>query len=436
MRKKLLCVLLIACALLLSGCTTLAADADQLMSPPMPSGELYYIQKALDGSVNENYTLKYPTGGDYRSAFVRRDIDGDGKSEAFAFYSTSADNVVSMHVNLILKKGDEWVSVGDFKYVASGVDSVEFSDMDGDGILEVIVGWSVYGSVDKSVGVYTVKNQVFAQRVIESYTNFMCRDLDGDGKTDLFLSYIDTANQTATAKLIGLNDQGAEEKGHVLLDGNVTSHAVPVVGKLLGGNTAVYIDAVKGDGMITEILEIADGTMKNALQNEQDGTAMSTYRASSVTVMDIDKDGVYEVPMLELVTQGSYGNDNVYKTYWYAYDGKYMELKCAAFMNYADGWYITVPEKWDDRITVIRDTANRERTFMRIDEETGNSAEVVAKIHTLPIDTPVSSIMTYGFDSFELATSGQYKFVASLSTQDLPEGLTREEIKEMFYIIK
>ncbi len=422
--------------LFLSGCTGIVGAVDELLTPPRPSGELYFIQQALDDSVNEKYTLKYPVSGDYRSAFVRKDINGDGENEAFAFYSTTSDNIVTMHVNLILKKNGEWTSVGDFKCVATGVDMVEFSDMDGDGVFEIVVGWSIYGSVDKSVGVYTVKNNVFAQRIIESYTRFLCRDIDGDKKSDLFLTYIDAANQRAIAKLIKLSDKGTEEIGSCELDGKVTAHSAPIVSKLLGGETAIYIDAVKGDGMITEVLGVSNGKMYNALENQKGGSVMSTYRASGVSIMDIDSDGVYEIPLLELITQGGGIGDDVYKTYWYAYDGEYLVLKCAAIMNYADGWYIEIPEKWEDRITVIRDTANRERIFMRIDEETGNSAEVVLKIRVVPIATPIESITSFGFETFEITRNEEYYFAASYNQMSLPESLTKQEITDMFKLIK
>lgn len=436
MKRRIFCVVLCLTMLFLSGCTGIVGTVDELLTPPRPSGELYFIQKALDDSVNEDYVLKYPTSGDYRSAFVRKDINGDGETEVFAFYSTTSDNIVTMHVNLILKENSKWKSVGDFKCVATGVDTVEFSDMDGDGVFEIVVGWSIYGSVDKSVGVYTVKNNLFAQRIIESYTRFLCRDIDGDSKSELFLTHIDTANQRAVAKLIKLTNKGTEELGACELDGKVTAHASPIVAKMLGGKTAIYVDAVKGDGMITEILCVSNGKMYNVFEGEKGGTAMATYRASTVSIRDIDNDGVYEVPTLELMTQGGTTGDDVYKTYWYAYGSDYLALKCTTIMNYADGWYIEIPKKWEDRITVIRDTANRERIFMRIDEKTGNSAEVVLKIRVVPITTPIESITSFGFKTFEITRNEEYYFAASYNEMSLPESLSKEEIIEMFKLIK
>ncbi len=436
MKRKILSAFLCCVFLLLSGCNVIDTKVEELLQPPRPSGELYYIQKALDDAVNEPYTLEYPTSGDNRSAFVMCDVDGDADDDVFAFYSTTADNVVYMHVNYIRKNEDKWTSVSDFKCVAGGVDTVSFADMDGDGIKEIIIGWSVYGAVDRSVGVYTLGGYTIAQRVIEKYTNFICQDIDGDKKSDLFLSYIDSANRTATAKLISLNDTGVAVKGSCALEGAVTSHLAPIVAKMVGGETAIYIDAVQGDGMITEILGVNDGEMYNALASGYGVSVMSTYRATGVSVRDIDSDGVYEIPLMELITQGGYVGDNVYKTYWYAYDGKYLNLKESTIMNYADGWYITLPDKWDGTISVVRDTANRERTFMRIDADTGNSAEEILKIRTVPLSTPISSITSYGFTTFEITRNDEYYFAASISNTVYPESLTEAEVKGIFHLIK
>ena len=436
MKKGLICICLVLAMLLLSGCTGIVGTVDELLAPPRPTGELYFIQKALDDSVSGDYVLKYPLSGDYRSAFVRKDVDGDGTVEAFAFYSTTSENIVTMHVNLITKLKGEWTSVGDFPCVATGVDTVEFSDMDGDGNFEIVVGWSIYGTVDKSVGVYSLKNNVFAQRIFESYSRFMCQDIDGDKRNDLFLTHIDTANQQATAKFIRINEKGSAEINTCQLDGLVTSHLQPVVSKLMGGEMAIYIDAVKGDGMITEVLGLKKGKLYNALENQSGGSIMSTYRASNAEIMDIDGDGVYEIPLLELITEAGNSNDNIYKTYWYAYDGEYLILKNSTIMNYADGWYIELPPKWEDSITIIRDTAKRERIFMRIDEETGISAEVILKIRVVPISTPIEDINSYGFETFEITRNEEFYFAASVNLMTFPESVTKQEIIQMFKLIK
>lgn len=435
--KKLGIIALVLCLMFtFSGCSFITADTDSLLASPKPTGELYYIQQALEKSVTGDYTLKYPTSGDYRSAIVQKDLNSDGTEEAIAFYSTVTDNVVTMHINIISNRENQWVSVGEFKCVASGVELITFSDMDNDGILEIIVGWTVYGSVDKSIGIYSIKNKIFVQRLIENYTHYLCDDFNGDGREDLFLVYLNSKEQTSTAKMFTLSDDTVTEMGNCMLDGTVTGYSAPVLSKISTGQNAIYLDAVKGSGLTTEILVIENNVMRNALTDENGVQSISTYRNSTVAVRDIDGDGVCEIPMPVLLTQNDASSaDNVYKTEWYAYDGKTFNLKFGALMNYTDNYFIKIPEKLDGKITVSRDTATRTRTIMRIDTETGNSAEMLFRIQTVPV-TAESAYIENPYASFEIARTDEYYYVATIGSYTGEEAVTADEIKALFNLLK
>ncbi len=74
----LLCVML-----LLSSCTGINSTVTDLMKPPKLTQKQEEIYSALQTAVGtDKITLKYPKSGNYRSAFVFRDIDQDGEEEA------------------------------------------------------------------------------------------------------------------------------------------------------------------------------------------------------------------------------------------------------------------------------------------------------------------------------------------------------------------
>ena len=75
---------------LLCGCELFTADTAELLRPPALSGDLAPISDAIKESAGGAFTLKYPSAGNFRSAVIQNDIDGDGLFEAFAFYSTQA----------------------------------------------------------------------------------------------------------------------------------------------------------------------------------------------------------------------------------------------------------------------------------------------------------------------------------------------------------
>ena len=99
-KLKGFCVILSVLSLiLLSGCSKFNITADDFLSPPRASGEMYEIEQTLKDNVVGEYTLKYPTAGEHRSAYILADLTGTGtKSFALAFYSTINDeNSTFMH---------------------------------------------------------------------------------------------------------------------------------------------------------------------------------------------------------------------------------------------------------------------------------------------------------------------------------------------------
>ncbi len=438
MKIKRLCaaILILVFIFSLCGCSFRDATEDSLLQPPRPNGEMYYIQQALENSVTEKYTLKFPTLGDYRSAIFQKDINGDKVPEAIAFYSTVADNAVTMHVNFIIKDKDEWHSAADFRCVATGVETVDFKDMNNDGIEEILVGWSVYGTVDKSLGVYSFADSKFTQRAMENYTNYLCEDLDNDGNMELFVSHLDSKNETAVAKLIRLTESGVLELGNCSLDNTVTSYYKPIVGKLNNGNTAIYFDAVKGSGLITEVLQIKDSVMTNAL-TPIDAPPISTYRSSGAEIRDLNGDGVYEIPIPILLTQAlDSESDNVYITEWYTVGYDKLAYNISALMNYVDGYYIVVPEKWKNKIAVTRDTPNRIRTIMAIDKKTGNSSDILVKVQTVPIDQKTEEGSIKIENATEITRKGDYCYIVSIGDTTNPAGVTLDEFKNLFKVLE
>ena len=67
------------------GCSVFGLDARSLMRPPRPVGEQAGIYSLLETAGGADFTLCYPETGDFLSAILQHDLDGDGKAEALAF---------------------------------------------------------------------------------------------------------------------------------------------------------------------------------------------------------------------------------------------------------------------------------------------------------------------------------------------------------------
>ena len=76
----------------------------EVLGPPNPNGENRQLQQAFERAVGSGteYKLQFPAEGDYRSAYVLHDIDGDKESEALVFYAKTADDSL-LRIDLIVR---------------------------------------------------------------------------------------------------------------------------------------------------------------------------------------------------------------------------------------------------------------------------------------------------------------------------------------------
>ena len=302
MFKKLAsAVLCMALMLILCGCDLFTADTAELLSPPSLSGDLKYISQAIKKSAGSSYTLKYPSRGGYRSAVVQKDINNDGVLEAFAFYSMTDGDVTTMHINIIHKDGDSWISAGEQHLVAGGVDKIEFSDLDGDNVLDIVVGWEIYGASERQLAIYSFSENVVTQRMLQKYTDYIVCNLDMDNKNEVLVIDFNSAELKNTASLYTINDDGMTQLGSCALDGKVQSVGEPVLSQLSSGKNAVYIDCVKGLGAITEVIYFENGQLLNTLYDSELQENSKTLRSVSFTTYDINNDGILEIPVQENV---------------------------------------------------------------------------------------------------------------------------------------
>ncbi len=431
--KKIIALILVICiCLCLASCGLPDGNIDTLLSPPEPTGELNEVWNVLKKTVGDKITLKYPSSGNFRSAIIEQDLDKDGVREAIAFYSSTADNVTSMHLHLVSKLKKEWVSRGDVSIVATGIEKIEFADINGDGKNEIIVSWNIYGGVEKSVGIYTFDIDGIKSRLLENHTKYICKDFDFDKNPDLLIINKDMKNSVMVAKLLDLTRDGVKEIGSCQLDMGVTEYLEPVT-FTAGDKTAVYIDGIKGTGMITEMLIIDDGVISNLSYSPDNNTHFDTFREGSLEIKDINDDGNYDIPISFILTQSTDAKtESIYKTNWYSFDGKGISLSVSTVMNFTDGYYLEIPEKWDSTISVSSDSSDKSLSVSRLDNETGESAELLLKINA----TEKSDTLAPTFKgSTKIAENNNLVFYATLGSYKGAEAITSKELKNIFKII-
>ena len=420
---------------LLCGCDIFASDTAELLSPPELSGDISPIAEAIAKSAGGEYTLKYPSDGNFRSAVVQNDIDGDGRLEAFAFYSMKENeaDAVNMYINVISFTDDGWVCADKQKIVAGGVERIDFCDLDGDGISEILVGWEIYGTSEMQLAVYSFKDSKLTQRTMQKYSRFVCCDLNEDGINEILIIKFSAAEQFNSASVYKLTEGGVTELYSCELDKTVQSVGEPVVSHLSSGKPAVYIDEIKGVGAVTEVLFIEKNRLVNPLMNPESHETVATLRSAGIGVKDINDDGIIEIPVQEnvpLLTKSSL-NEKLYLTNWCSYNGETLTNQMTAMINVSDGYYYILSQKWAGQIAVLKDTDKRLREIYLYDKETSSAGEMLVSFMTVSRSDRESG--KYKGQGFEKITQDEISvYLCKISDTAAAQGITLETIRKNF----
>ena len=189
MKKKILSALAIIVALAnTSGCSLVGLNSGDLMHPPKTSVDEQNIMELIEKTSGNNYTLKYPENGANRSAIIMNDINGDSKQEALAFYQTSTLSESTIHMLVMYEDKNGWNTAGDFQTQNAGIDRVEFADITGDGVLEIITGYKTYTSNTNQLNIFTYNGKEATQlETVFSYTNLVIDKFSSADKAEIFL---------------------------------------------------------------------------------------------------------------------------------------------------------------------------------------------------------------------------------------------------------
>lgn len=440
MRLKLISVLLAAVlCMALCGCDMFATNTAELLSPPELSGDIVPIAEAIAKNAGGEYTLKYPSNGNFRSAVVQNDIDGDGILEAFAFYSIkekeNGTDIVNMFISVISFSGGEWVFADKQKMVAGGVERIDFCDLDGDGISEILVGWEIYGTSEMQLAVYSFKDGKLTQRTMQKYSRFICCDLNDDGLSEILIIKLSPAEQINTAGVYQLTEGGVTELYSCELDKTVQSVGDSIASHLSSGRPAVYIDEIKGVGAVTEVLFIEKNQLVNPLMNGESRETLATLRSAEIGVKDINGDGIIEIPVQENVPSITKSdlNEKLYLTNWCSYNGEALTNQMTVMINNSDGYYYILSQKWTGQIAVLKDTDKRLREIYLYDSATSTAGEMLVSFMTVTrADWESGKYENSGYD--KIAQNEISVYLCKVSDFAKSQGLTEEVITKNFIL--
>ncbi len=354
-----------------SGCDLTDLSGDSILRPPKTMGDEAEIEQLIEDTADNSFTLKYPKSGNYRSAITMTDINGDETEEAIAFYQTKS-NTTSIHMLVMYDSDGSWKLSSDLTTESTDVDSVDFADINGDGVLEILVGYATYTSNISNLSAYSYADgETSVININQRYSSFCCGDMNNDGTSEILTLTLYNTDVEARATLLDYDEEqnSLYAKATVAMDPNITRYRSIELCDIDSNIKGVIVDgSLASEEINTQLIYFNSdlSLLRNSLF--RDKTKNITQRSMPIVCADIDNDQIYEIPIVSALPYS--GKDDAEKTadkiIWNKYNISGETLAPTVYMtvNYTYKYTIKMPEAWvANTVTAITDDSKAQMTF-------------------------------------------------------------------------
>lgn len=353
-------IIILSFALMLTGCYNRATE--ELFSLPQASEEYLKLQEKINTILAADAEYAAPVSGSNRQSVQLQDLNNDGMDEAIAFFSVAGDKPMKIYIFKSNEGTYEEATV--INGEGTAIDSISYTDMNGDGFMEIVVGWQMSATL-KLIQVYSIVDFQSASILSSDYSEYTISDLDLDGNSDVVVLRLLDTSQTGELEMFSLTSDGEVVSEKANLSRGITAVSRVRSSTLFDGSPAIYIESLyAGSSLITDIFVYRYGSLLNITANRITGISEDTVRLYNVYCSDINDDDVLEVPYPRILQSQT---DTIYYAIdWYSYNSMRKKvLTETTYHNYYDGWYLILPDDWKENITVRRqDTVYGERAIV------------------------------------------------------------------------
>ena len=286
------------CCLLLTGCADMSLSDAELLAPPMAQGAQSELQALIAASAGGDYSLVYPSSGDYQNAVIFRDIDADGEEEAIAMYRGADEGA---HVLFARREDSGYAPLGEATVAGSPIEQVDFADLDGDGKEEFYLTYPDKTSPLSSLSVIRVGEEVAQVDMTACCKTAVTGDFDSDGVQDILLLCLSSNAGTAAAKLLAYADGALSVKASCEMDSQISGYAKITCGEIGEAVSGIIVDGHTPSGEYTTQVIYYEPTTRSLLNPLFIYAGYeSTRRTVAIFSTDADRDGTVEVPVCTL----------------------------------------------------------------------------------------------------------------------------------------
>ena len=436
MKKRTLTAWMLALtALLTCGCGFTLSPQELYSLPPLPS-EYTELDSRINAILAEGAEYAAPTSGTNIQAVQMVDLDGDGQEEAVAFFRSSTDEK-PLKIYIFTAGEQSYEQTALIESSGTGIHSIAYSDLDGDGDKELIVGWRVSTDL-KALAVYTLRGRETVELMRTSYVRYAATDLNQDGKQELVVLRADD-DGAGLADYYCWQDNGIQLRTSARVSSTMaelSQQGRVTIGKLTEDAPALFVTGVEDSTwVVTDILAEKNGELTNLVLSDMTGVSTEIAPYCSLYPADINGDGLMEVPWPVALYSGNGEESSYQRIDWRGYD---MEGAASTVLStyhcVEDGWYFQLPETWIDQIYASRSTTADEAcvTFYRMEEQ------AIAPILRITAITGSSrGIKAVRGGRFTLGRQAETVFTGELleGNEDWSGSMTEDQVRGAFRLI-
>ena len=231
-------------SLLLSGCMFTTPETSLYRLPKL-AGEYESLESQIDALLTNGAEYAAPTSGSNLQSVQMIDLDGDGSEEAVAFFRRASDKK-PMKIYIFKADGDSYERYAVIEGASSQIYSVNYADLDGDGLKEILVGYKSSSDV-QGLAIYPLSPGTSESLLTTGYSRYANLDMNGDGKQELLIICSDEES-TARVDYYDWDDGALHAKSSLRLSASVAELSRLTAGTLTGGENALFVTGVTGDG--------------------------------------------------------------------------------------------------------------------------------------------------------------------------------------------
>lgn len=447
LKKHAVYIIALTLCLLLCGCS-FSASIDNLLTPPKLTGEQNEIYQELINSVGRNVKLRYPRNGEYRSAFVMHNIDGEPDDEAMVFYESSdiRSGESALRLKFLDKSSGKWEATYELACPGNDIESVSFVNFGNAEETAIILSYTLLNQTDKAFSVLKYKDKTPVECLSSTYSCMEITDLNKDNINELVVVSVNKELKTASASMYADNGEKMELLSNTPLYGGAVDYIRVTKGMLDESTPALFLDYSSGGTMSgTDVLycygsrlfcpdsiggNLATGTISRQINN---------YMAE-IYSFDIDGDGFVEVPSTmpfpgyETLTKP----EQLCAVQWYIVQNDNFTQKAYSYFSGKYRFALIFPNRWTGVVTAVPDFNNNDIIFIAYDERTGldvTKENEIMRIHSVEKDDKDAVEAASGKPLIGESEDMLYYAVRNNSLKAENLALTDSELKVCFVIL-